>query len=141
MLGIIGNTESKMGTWRMKKWSLVFTTDRVFVVKVSGTLGMVASSLGGAVGSIQDFKTRGKMGDVSGGEIDSLEAFLEEDEDNVAISRSDIEGVEMKKGGLLSPYKIIFHTGGKDYEFNLIERNRFDEYKEMIRDIFPEKTL
>ncbi|MBD3206605.1 hypothetical protein GF319_09730, partial [Candidatus Bathyarchaeota archaeon] len=80
MLGIIGNTESKMGTWRMKKWSLVFTTDRVFVVKVSGTLGMVASSLGGAVGSIQDFKTRGKMGDVSGSQIESLEAFLEEDE-------------------------------------------------------------
>ncbi len=139
MLGIIGNTESKMGTWRMKKWSLVFTTERVFVVKVSGTLGMVASSLGGTVGSIQDFKTRGKMGDVSGSQIDSLKAFLEEDEDNVAIPRSEIEGVEMKKGGMLSPYKIIFHTRTEDYEFNLIERNHFEEYKEMIRNIFPEK--
>ena len=139
MVGIIGNTESKMGTWRMKKWSLVFTTERVFVVKVSGTLGMVASSLGGTVGSIQDFKTKGKMGDVSGSQIDSLKAFLEEDEDNVAIPRSEIEGVEMKKGGMLSPYKIIFHTRTEDYEFNLIERNKFDEYKEMIRKIFSDK--
>ena len=139
MVGIIGNTESKMGTWRMKKWSLVFTTERVFVVKVSGTLGMVASSLGGAVGSLQDFKTRGKMGDVSGSQIHSLEAFLEEDEDNVAIPRTEIESVEMKKGGMLSPYKIIFYTSTKDHEFNLIERNKFDEYKEMIRKIFSDK--
>jgi hypothetical protein len=125
----------------MKKWTLLFTPKNVVVAKISGTLGVALSSFGGVVGELERASIKSKIKKVSD-EASSLSVkdILSEDDENFTIPVSEIKKVEMKKGGLLSPYKIIFHTPDKEYSFNIIERNRFNEYVEMIKQIFPKKS-
>ena len=70
-----------------------------------------------------------------------MEELIKAYKDNFTIPYSDIERVEMSKGGLPSPTRIRFLTAGKTYSFNLLERKRFGEYVDLIRTISPKKYM
>lgn len=140
ILGVIGETEAKINSRWMSKWALLFTSNRVIAAKVAGTMSLVGSVFDGYLGDMQKAKIEGKIQELSeDAPILSVEQVLNEDEDNFAIPLEEIDGIEMKKGGLLSSYKIILNTKDKDYSFNLIDRGKFDEYTEMVKTIYPEK--
>lgn len=140
-LGVIEHTESKGKGRTMKKWALVFTSDRVIASKISGTLGLTLSALGGVLGEVGRADIRRRVSEVSEeAPTMSAEDILSADKDNFAIPYSDIKGVEAKKGGLLSPTSIRFTTTDKKYQFNILEKKKFDEYKEMLRTVLPEKV-
>jgi len=140
ILGVIGNTEGKGKGRTMKRWFLIFASDKVIALKMSGTLGLALSSLSGILAELEraDVKRRIKKMEREVKQS-SLEELIKADKDNFTIPYSDIERVEMSKGGLLSPTRIRFLTAGKTYSFNLLERKRFGEYVDLIRTIFPEK--
>jgi len=140
ILGVIGEAEAKIDSMWMSKWALLFTSKQVVVAKVSGTLGLVGSVFDGYIGDMQRAKIDGKIQELSeDAPILSVEEILDEDEDNFAIPIEEINSIEMKKGGLLSSYKILLITEDKEYGFNLVNRGKFDEYTEMIKNIYPGK--
>ncbi|MFW6110820.1 MAG: hypothetical protein ACOC6H_02160 [Thermoproteota archaeon] len=140
ILGLIEHTEGKVKGWRMKKWALIFTEDRLVVSKISGTMGVVLSSLGGIAGSVARRDIRGKISEKSEeAQAMSVEEILEADEENFAIPYEEIQRVEMKKGGLLSATSFTFKTEEGDYSFNLIDRKKFKPYSQMIKEILPQE--
>jgi len=142
LLGVIDHTESKGNGRAMKKWSIVFTSDRMIASKISGTLGVALSGLSGVLGEVGradiDRRVKEMSEDVPGM---SAEDILNADKDNFAIPYSNIVKVEAKKGGLLSPTSFKFSTTDKKYQFNILEKKKFDEYVELVRTILPEKGI
>ena len=53
VLGIIDHTEGKGNSRTMKKWALVFTSNRVLVAKISGTMSVALSGLSGLIGDAE----------------------------------------------------------------------------------------
>ncbi len=141
ILGVIDNTEGKpKGRW-MKKWALVFTDRRLVVSKISGTLGVALSAMGGVLGDVARADVRSKVEERSEeAKTVSVEEILKADKENFAIPYEEIQTVEMKKGGLLSATSFSFHTEEKKYTFNLKEKKRFREYAEMVKKILPNKV-
>ena len=111
--------------------------------KLSGTFGVALSGLSGIIGDLEraDIKKRAEkfLSEIPG--VESLDDILEADEDNFFIEYQDISTVEMKKGGLLSPTSMRFKTPERDYQFNLIDRKRFDECVDNLNSILPGKVV
>jgi hypothetical protein len=141
LIGVIDHTEGKGKSRTMKKWSLVFTSSRMIASKISGTLGVALSGLSGVLGEVgrADINRRVKemAEDIPGM---SAEDILNADKDNFAVPYSDIVKVETKKGGLLSPTSLKFSTTDKKYQFNILKKEKFDEYVELVRTILPGKV-
>ena len=127
----------------MKKWVLIFTTTRVIASKLSGTFGVALSGLSGIIGELEraDIKKRAErfISEIPG--VESLDDILETDKDNFFIEYQDISTVEMKRGGLLSPTSMRFKTQERDYQFNLIDRKRFNECVDNLNSILPGKVV
>ena len=142
LLGVIDHTEGKGKGRTMKKWSLVFTSNRVIASKISGTLGVALSGLSGVLGEVGradiNRRVRGSSEEIPGM---SAEDILTADKDNFAIPYSDIVKVEAKKGGILSPTSLRFSTADRNYKFNILKKKKFDEYVELVRTILPEKVF
>jgi hypothetical protein len=150
ILGIMGNLEGKGIGRVMRKYAIVFAPNEVIVVKTGGTLGMVFSTLvGEAVGqaygisTITDVYNRiiGKRSDEL--KDAQIKDILELDKLNYSIPYSDIEKIEPKKGGILSPLgrmRITIYTKKKKYWFRVVEEKAFDEYVNLVGRILPKKV-
>ncbi|NIV67258.1 hypothetical protein GWN43_00120 [Candidatus Bathyarchaeota archaeon] len=111
------------------------------VSKISGTLGVALSAMGGVLGDVARADVRSKVEERSEeAKTVSVEEILKADKENFAIPYEEIQTVEMKKGGLLSATSFSFHTEEKKYTFNLKEKKRFREYAEMVKKILPNKV-
>ena len=141
VLGIIDHTEGKGNSRTMKKWALVFTSNRVLVAKISGTMSVALSGFSGLIGNAERSDIQHRINALSHKipEI-SIEELLHYDQDNFMIPYPEIIKIEMKKGGLFSPTAFRFITPNKNYSFNLINRKEFPKHVEMIKTILPNKN-
>lgn len=141
VLGIIDHTEGKGNSLTMKKWALVFTSNRVLAAKISGTMGVALSGLSGLMGDAGRSDIQHRVDALSHRipEV-SIEELLHDDQDNFMIPYPEITSIEMKRGGLLSPTSFRFITVNKNYSFNLINRKEFPKHVEMIKTIVPDKS-
>ena len=150
ILGIMGDLEGKGKGRVMRKYALVFAPNEVIVVKTGGALGMVFSTLVGeaveqayGISTITDVYNRmiGKRSDEL--KDAQIKDILELNGLNFSIPYSDIEKIEPKKGGILSPLgrmRITIYTKKKKYWFRIVEEKAFDDYVNLIREILPEKV-
>lgn len=150
VLGVIGNLEGKGRGRLTRKYALVFTSHELLVVKVGGTLGLVFTAfVGEAVGqsygvsTITDVynqivgKRSNKVKDMK------IQDVLDADKLNYAIPYADIEKLEFKKGGILSPRGrrlIIISTKKKKCWFRIVKENAFNDYVTLGKKILPKKV-
>ncbi len=150
ILEIMGNLDGKGEGRVMRKYALVFAPNEVIVVKTGSTLVMVFSTLVGeavaqayGISTITDVYNRmiGKSSDEL--KDAQIKDILELDGLNFSIPYSDIEKIEPKKGGILSPLgrmRITIYTKKKKYWFRVVEEKAFDDYVNLVREILPEKV-
>ena len=109
ILGIIGNLEGKKKGRVTRTFALVFTPNELIVVKIGGTMSLfkkfvvMAISESYGISTISDVynqivsKKSDELKDAN------MQDILDADKLNYAIPYSEIEKVEVKKMGLLSP--------------------------------------
>jgi len=120
ILGVIGPTESRGKGRLLRKYALVFSSDGVVAAKIGGILGSTMAFYFGIVGlTLYNRRLSKKEGELKDVSIDEV---LNANEDNFMIPYQDVTKVEMKKGGIFSPTRIIFFTREKKYTFNLLKR-------------------
>ena len=149
ILGIMGNLEGKGKGRVTRTYALVFTPNELIVVKTGGTLNLfskmliegVAQSYG--VSTISDVynKLVGKKSDEL--KEAKIKDVLEADKLNYTIPYSDIEKIEVKKMGLLSPRGrmiITINTKNKKYWFRITKEKAFNDYVNLTKKILPNKS-
>ena len=150
VLGVMTNLEGKGQGRIMRKFSLIFTTSEVIVVKTAGTLSIfkdimiqtIAESL--SVSTILDIYNH-----LVGKSSESLEAvdvedFLALDKQNFVIQYMDISKIELKKGGLFNPtgkYKIIISNTKTNYWFRIKDDKEFTLYDNFVKKTLPNKYI
>ncbi len=147
VLGLIGNTEGRGKGRAMRRYALVFTSNRVIVAKTAGALGIalkagLGAAFGGPAGGYEAVKKHDKKMSKKSAKIVGLPAkeILEADKLNYAIPYSDIVKVEMKRGGFLSSPKIVISTTHKKHTFRIVEKKAFNGYLELVRSMLPNKV-
>jgi len=131
VLGVVENAV----TWNYK-YNLFFTSIRVIVAKIRGPHDDLAWLLSPVAGVVADklLKPEERRKDRLRGM--SAEAILKADKSNFAIPYSEITRVEMKKFGTRRIMRILTDT--KEHKF-VVNRDRFDEYVNIVRSILPDK--
>ena len=149
ILGIIGNLEGKGKGRVTRTFALVFTPNELVVVKIGGTMSLfkkfvvAAISESYGISTISDVYNQliGKKSDeLKKGNIQDI---LEADKLNYAIPYSDIEKIEVKKMGLLSPRGrmiITIDTKNKNYWFRITEHQLYNDYVNLIRKALPNRA-
>ena len=149
ILGIIGNLEGKGKGRVMRTFALVFTPNELVVVKLGGTMSLFKKL---AVEAISDSYGISTISDVYNQVISkksdelkkaNIQDILEADKLNYAISYSDIEKIEVKKMGILSPRGrmiITINTRNKNYWFRITEHQLFNDYVNLARKALPNKA-
>ena len=149
ILGIIGNLEGKGKGRVTRTFALVFTPNELVVVKIGGTMSLfkkfvvTAISESYGISTISDVYNQliGKKSDeLKKGNIQDI---LEADKLNYAIPYSDIEKIEVKKMGLLSPRGrmiITIDTKNKNYWFRITEHQLYNDYVNLIRKALPNRA-
>ena len=141
LLGVISHTEGRGKGRFMKRFALVFTSERILVAKITGTLGVALSGLSGVVGELERMALNRKVKEKSEKFTSvSVEDILKADKDNYAIPYSEILKVEMKKGGFLWPPNISIQTKDKKYSFKILEKKEYDRYVDLVRTALPDKV-
>ena len=149
ILGIIGNLEGKGKGRVTRTFALVFTPNELIVVKIGGTMSLfkkfvvMAISESYGISTISDVYNQlvGKKSDEL--KDANIQDILDADKLNYAIPYSEIEKVEVKKMGLLSPRGrmiITINTKNKNYWFRITEQQLFNEYVDLTRKALPTKA-
>lgn len=138
ILGIITPAEGKGkgSAWGgPKKFALVFTSDRLVIVKLAGFLALLGGAIGG-IGGIYDRMVTKKPEELLGM---SIEDILKDDKDNYAIPYSEIVKVVMKKGGFISDPTVFFNTAKKKHLFVFTKENGYNNCLNLVRATMPDK--
>ena len=131
VLGIIAPIEGKGKGSRwggIKRYALIFTSNRVIVAKLADFLTIFAGALG-TVGSLIDDLVSKKPSDLAGM---SIEDILKADKDNYAIPHSDIIKVEIKKKGFITKPSIWISTATKKHIFLILNEEMFDRCVNLV---------
>ena len=149
ILGIIGNLEGKGRGRVTRTFALVFTSNELIVVKIGGTMSLFKKFVVEAISESYGIST---ISDVYNQLISNksdelkkanIEDILEADKLNYAIPYSDIEKIEVKKMGILSPRGrmiITINTRNKNYWFRISELQLFNDYVNLARKALPNKA-
>jgi hypothetical protein len=149
VVGLIGPLEGKGKGRVTRRFALVFTENELICVKIGGTLSIFTAVLGEAVDSgyglptITDVYNR-----LSNKRVDKLknlrvQDILDLDKLNFSIPYNNVEKIEVKKKSILSPKgrRIIeIKTKSKKYWFRIVEEKSFNDYVDLVKRIFPNKT-
>lgn len=68
------------------------------------------------------------------------ETILAVDKKNFQIPYSDILRVEIKKGSFARMPKMIIQTTKEKYDFNLVEKHKYESQLNLVRSSLPQKT-
>ena len=131
ILGVVENAV----TWNYK-YNLFLTTNRIVVAKIRGPKDDLSWLLSPMAGIVADklLKPEEKRRERLRGM--SAEDILKADKGNFEIPYSEITKVEMKKFGRRRDMRIL--TAMKEHKF-FVNRDRFDEYVNIVRSILPDK--
>jgi hypothetical protein len=140
ILGIVAPTEGKgKGGVRwggtIKRFALVFTSDRLIVTKLAGLLTILGGSLGD-MGSLLASRLTKKTSELAGM---PLEEILKADKDNYAIQYSDIVKVDMKKRGLIGSPGIIISTATEKHVFVILREEGFRSCVDLVNATLSDK--
>lgn len=92
---------------------------------------------GMAAGRIWTYFTKNKFLKFGGS---PSETILAVDKKNFQIPYSDILRVEIKKGSFARMPKMIIQTTKEKYDFNLVEKQKYESQLNVVRSFLPQKT-
>jgi len=136
IFGIVAPAEGKGkgSAWGgPKKFALVFTSDRLVIVKLAGFLALFGGAIGG-IGGLYDHMVSKKPEELLGMSIEDL---LKDDKDNYAIPYSEIVKVVMKKGGWISDPTVFFNTAKKKHLFVLTKEDGYHRCLSLVSATMP----
>ena len=141
VFGVIAPTEGKgKGGVRwggtIKRFALIFTSDRVIMLKLAGFLTILAGGLG-VIGQLYDQAVSKKLSELTGMSFDEL---LRSDKDNYSIPYSDIVKVDMKKGRFFSSRNIWISTATEKHIFVLLKKEEFKNYVNIVSAALADKV-
>ena len=141
VFGVIAPTEGKgKGGVRwggtIKRFALIFTSDRVIMLKLAGFLTILAGGLG-VIGQLYDQAVSKKLSELTGMSFDEL---LLSDKDNYSIPYSDVVKVDMKKGRFISSTSIWISTATEKHVFALLKKEEFKNYVNIVSAALADKV-
>ena len=149
VLGIMGNLEGKGKGRVTRTFALVFTPNELVVVKTGGTMSLFKKLIVEAISQSYGISTISDVyneliGKRSNGLKEaSIKDILEADKLNYSIPYTNIKQIEVKKMGILSPRGrmiITIDTKDRNYWFRINEQQAFDYYRNLVRNILPDKS-